>query len=78
MTLVTQWFGMDTPPENPGVYEVTPMDGLVLQWWAKWDGKEWKMVDHTIKSAARNTTRSMSCYNKDETNRWRGLAEKPQ
>jgi hypothetical protein len=62
MKTVTQWFGPDVKPVNPGAYESTiNEDGFGAYLSAEWDGTWWRWEDGRI------------CIFQDRT--WRGLAE---
>lgn len=64
-------------PEIPGVYNlyVPAVDmkishslvhcNEVLNWFSKWDGEQWCLVDGNIDSAEHQNTKSLDCYNPD-------------
>lgn len=57
----TDWFPPEIKPAHVGVYEIRNRDGYGIEWWAKWDGKQWV---YTV----RPDTSLM-----DQDREWRGL-----
>lgn len=69
MKTVTQWFGMDVPPDHDGVYQVINQAASVF--YARWYRGLWRITSRSPESAACYELISDCCYNGSVTG-WRG------
>lgn len=68
----TRWFTAAVKPVHKGIYEVDRKDAYPIKNWLMWDGKGWTYAYCSLPSQQGDFA-DMS-----GSNRWRGLAEKPQ